>query len=100
MEFSDPKEAPHDAPPPSTSSLRQSTRERCLSQRLINSFDFTENLHYFTQGTEPQTIKEALSCPNAHEWQRAMDAEYQALLKNKTRTLTQLPPGHKTVGCK
>ena len=29
-----------------------------------------------------------------------MDAEYQALLKNKTWTLTQLPPGHKTVGCK
>ena len=61
--------------------------------------DFTEELH-FTQGTEPQTIKEALSGPNAHEWKKAMDAEYQALLKNKTWTLTQLPPGRKTVGCK
>lgn len=52
------------------------------------------------KGTECQIVKEALSGPNAHEWQKAMDAEYQALLKNKTWTLTQLPPGCKTVGCK
>ena len=60
--------------------------------------DFIKELH-FIQGTKPQTVNKALSGPNAHLWQKAIDVEYQTLLK-KTWTLTQLPPGHKTVGCK
>ena len=79
MEFSDPEEVLHNGPQPTTPSLRRSTREWCPSQRLI-VLNFIEEL-YFTQGTYPQTVNEALSGPNAHEWQNAMDVEYQALLK-------------------
>ncbi|OIT27466.1 putative mitochondrial protein, partial [Nicotiana attenuata] len=46
---------------------------------------------------EPKTYKQAASSP---EWLRAMDTEYQALLRNRTWTLTPCPPNVNVVGCK
>lgn len=45
----------------------------------------------------PHTIQEALA---DSQWKEAVQNEINALVKNNTWTLTNLPPGKKTVGCK
>nr|KYP48205.1 hypothetical protein KK1_030088 [Cajanus cajan] len=46
---------------------------------------------------EPKTIKMEFNIPH---WKQAMDTKYEALLKNKTWSLTKLPPGCNLIGCK
>ncbi|KAK2412680.1 putative mitochondrial protein [Trifolium repens] len=46
---------------------------------------------------EPKNIKSALSDP---KWTQAMQAEYKALMDNKTWSLVPLPPHRKAIGCK
>nr|KYP59043.1 Retrovirus-related Pol polyprotein from transposon TNT 1-94 [Cajanus cajan] len=53
--------------------------------------------HIYDSTIEPHTVKEALSKP---EWCQAMKEEYEALIKNNTWTLVDLPPGCKEIGCK
>lgn len=50
----------------------------------------------FLAVSEPKTAKQALKDPN---WLSAMQAEYQALLKNQTWSLVTLPPHRKAIGC-
>lgn len=45
---------------------------------------------------EPYSVKQALFNP---DWFKALQAEYQALLENKTWSLTTLSPHRKLVGC-
>jgi len=47
--------------------------------------------------TEPASIKHALS---SSIWRSAVQEEYNALMANNTWTLTSLPPGRKSIGCK
>lgn len=50
-----------------------------------------------TTTVEPTSFEQAHSDPN---WRAAMDAELLALDQQNTWTLTRLPPGHRTIGCK
>ncbi|GBP64177.1 Retrovirus-related Pol polyprotein from transposon TNT 1-94 [Eumeta japonica] len=54
----------------------------------------------FTDLTDPQTVEEALASPQAADWKQAMNEEYASLMKNKTWSLTELPPGKKALPCK
>lgn len=54
----------------------------------------------FTDLTDPQTVEEALSSPQASEWRQAMDQEYNSLIKNQTWSLTDLPSGKRALPCK
>ena len=47
--------------------------------------------------TVPETLSEALS---QEEWRKAMRVEMEALEKNQTWEVTELPKGKKPVGCK
>ena len=71
------------------------------SARLQAKQDKAENgkmvLCLYTDLTDPQTVEQALTSPQATEWKRAMDEEYTSLMKNKTWTLTDLPPGKKAL---
>ena len=49
---------------------------------------------------EPGTMKEALSSDYADDWKRAADSEYEALIKNHTWELVELPSGRNAIGCK
>lgn len=58
-------------------------------------------LYLFTDTTDPQTVVQALLSPKlsaeATEWKRAMDEEYNSLMKNKTWRLIDLPSGKKAL---
>lgn len=47
--------------------------------------------------TEPKSIHEAMTIPS---WQKAVDEELQALIKNDTCDLVPAPAHHNLVGCK
>jgi hypothetical protein len=53
----------------------------------------------FSEAT-PFSYRDALKSPNADEWQKAMDTEYNMLTTRGTWELRELPPGRKAVGCR
>ncbi len=48
----------------------------------------------------PQTVEQATSSEDCDKWLKAMDDELQALWKNKTWSLVDLPSGCKAIPCK
>ena len=50
-------------------------------------------------GTDPQTLDEALRGSNAKEWQAAMDYEISQLQKFETWVVEDLPPGQTAIPC-
>jgi hypothetical protein len=46
---------------------------------------------------DPQIVSEALSSPEAADWKKAMNAEYEALKRNQTWIIVDRPQGKKTV---
>ena len=53
--------------------------------------------HSFSSNGTPKIVQEAL---NSKPWKDAINEELQALEKNKTREVMDLPKGKKTVGCR
>lgn len=50
---------------------------------------------------EPRTYEEAMTCPDAAQWQKAIDAELEELLNQKTwEDQLQCPPGTVPIGCR
>ena len=48
-------------------------------------------------GRDPATYAEAMSSPEAEDWKEACQYEIDALTKNETWDLVDLPPGRKAV---
>jgi len=46
------------------------------------------------------TFREDISSPNGTGWQKAIQDEYDSLMKNQTWDLVKLPQDHKTIKCK
>ena len=57
------------------------------------ALDFPIDLAFFELVYFHQVVKHV-------DWQKAMTAEYEALIRNDTWTLMSLPPDHKVIGCK
>lgn len=49
---------------------------------------------------DPQTLDEALSSPHADQWKKAMQEEYESLIKNETWSLADMPSGKRVLPCK
>lgn len=49
---------------------------------------------------EPQTYDKATSCPDADQWQKAMDSEIKSLNENYTWELEELPLDQKPIAGK
>ena len=49
---------------------------------------------------EPRTFQEAIQCDDAAYWIEAMKDEIHSMLEKNAFTLSDLPPGHKCIGCK
>lgn len=75
------------SPPPPTNIHHMVTRSK------------TGNLKpkVFLSQVEPTTVKQALSQP---KWLEAMQAEYDALMRNVTWPLVELPANHQAIGCR
>lgn len=67
---------------------RKNNREASIAEALAVTMD------------EPCSYREAISSPNAERWKRAMDEEYNSLIKNHTWEIVKLPPGCKPISCK
>ena len=83
-----------ESPPP----LRRSTRERRPPQKywIANPAERACVASF----VEPTTYKEAVTGPDAKQWEQAMTNEYNSIMENGTWELVQLPAGRKAVGCK
>ena len=75
--------------------IRKSSRER-------KAKEFSEYICYHVQSLtrEPKNVEEAVSSPECTRWLEAMQAEYDALIENKTWTLTDLPTNAKVIDSK
>lgn len=74
------------------------TRSKAKEQSSTPSnLDYAEAL--LTYGNEPLTYREAITCDESIEWKKAMDDEYNSLLKNNTWVITNLPSGRKPIKC-
>ena len=84
--------------------LRKSTRVRNQPERygewieddLMNEILYANSAHT----TEPTTYKEAVESPESEKWKKAMQSEYDSLMKNYTCKLVKLPENRDTIGCK
>lgn len=88
------------------SAVRRGKRERKEPERLgyfigessidekfaLSAEDYVEN--------EPQSIEEARKRDDWHEWKRAIESEYDSLLKNSTWVLCDLPKNRKAISNK
>ncbi|KAD4584016.1 hypothetical protein E3N88_21617 [Mikania micrantha] len=93
----------HSTPIPSTpnnndpSQTSRLPHNRKPNPKYFNSnFVNTTTLHPIPSSVEPTTHTQALKDP---EWRKAMDCEFNALLKNNTFELVP-PSHHKPIGCK
>jgi hypothetical protein len=60
----------------------------------------TANTSNMALRPDPQSYSEAMKSPDAQEWRKAIQAEYDSLLENNTWEATTLPPGRKALTTK
>ena len=73
---------------------RRSTRETRRPEY------YSAQVYTATELQEPQTVKEALSCPENEEWKAAMQKEMESISSNGVWDLVELPKDRKPVGNK
>jgi len=59
-----------------------------------------ENMANLAEINDPSTVSEALSSENSKEWKAALQAEYDALTKNKTWSIVDCPNNKEIIGCR
>jgi hypothetical protein len=93
----DPVSVPATALAPSDSALPPRTRLQDGIRKPKKYTDGTVRYAFLSTSGEPYNLQEALSTPH---WKAAMDAEYGALMRNKTWTLVPPQPGRNVIDCK
>ena len=76
-----------------------------LDYSCHSSFKQSPSTHNFVLSAtsdveEPKTFNQALINPRRENWLKAMNEELNAIEKNQTWTLVDLPDGRKAIGCK
>ena len=80
---------------PHLTSVDSPTNSLSVTIPLIDAIDFALST---SNTSEPKSLKEALSRPDADKWIAAAADEIEAHLKNKTWELCRLPAGKKAIG--
>lgn len=83
--------------PPSTSAGRPVRSTRSVLPKRYRDTDWSLMA---TGDLEPTSFKEAISSPDATEWQKAMKDEYDSLMSNKVWKLVDRPKNTNIVKCK
>lgn len=87
--------------PPHLSPRQTSTRST-KGQRLTKKFH-DESAYvtaFLTQLSDPLSVDEALLGPDSDQWRKAMEIEYDSLIKNKTWTLVDRPSNRPIISSK
>jgi len=93
---------------------RQATRDKLMSLRLPDSFLAVAPIRCIPIRPmavamavaklgllpDPQTYNEAIRAPDAEEWRKAIQTEYDSLMENNTWRAVDLPPGRKALTTK
>ena len=83
--------------------LRRSTRPKQAPVRFRTG-EYVTATHdafcFLTEEGEPSTFQEAVNGSDASQWMMAMQEEMEALHRNKTWELVELPEGRKAIGNK
>ncbi|CAD7001634.1 unnamed protein product, partial [Ceratitis capitata] len=66
-------------------------------RKMYNTINVLQNV---CETKIPQSVAEAKSSKYSSEWTKAMNVEYDALVRNKTWQLVDLPYKEKAIGCK
>ena len=66
------------------------------SKRIANQKVFQSQLIHFV----PKTYKQALNCPDSHQWVEAMQKELESIHQHKTWSLVDLPENRTAIGNK
>lgn len=61
--------------------------------------DFIDNL-FLAESQEPLSYREAMQSEEAEKWKRAMDEEFESLMKNQAWELVKIPTNVTTIDCK
>ncbi len=67
---------------------------------IATALEYAFNTRTSSLPDEPRTFSEAMNRPDADLWYKAATDEIQSHLENGTWVLTQLPKGHKAIGCR
>ena len=90
---------PHESVP-----IKRSTRPHRQPVRFgIDEFVCSSVVHrayHVAEVSEPVSFEEAMSGPQAHEWQSAAQSEYESLIENGTWDLVDLPEGRRALDSK
>ena len=101
-ESQDMTQAPRTRNPPARYPAQDNTSQRAnvVTYSCLYAGPLFHRLYVASEPSEPRTVKEALSGPQAKEWRTAMGEEFNSLIENKTWILTALPKGRKPTSCK
>lgn len=70
------------------------------SKRARTAKDFGDDYVVYSLESDPNTLKEALTSPDADLWQEAINDEMDSLTSNETWELVDLPHGSRPIGCR
>lgn len=89
------RQSPHSTPP-RTSQRPNRGKWRSTKFHDENLFSYAFIAHI----SEPSSVQEALTSPEAPQWKKAMDSEYQSLIDNHTWELVELPHNKNIISTK
>lgn len=91
-----------DQPPmiPSKTKARKAFEKRTLGDYGLRPRENNLAEALVVYGSEPNRYEDALSANDNREWIKAMDDEFNSLMKNQTWDLVNLPNGRKPIKCK
>ena len=82
------------------SQIRRSSRVRLAPLRFEEEFPETFMAALLQEDDEPNTFKEAISCPAKDKWISAMEEELESMKVNHVWELVDLPMGRRAIGNK
>lgn len=91
-----PDETLNDSFHPLRPATRSVTANRTENANVFNFANDASTLYAFVMN-EPEKYEEAVSCEQKAMWKGAMDEEFNALIKNKTWILVNLPSGKQAI---
>jgi len=70
------------------------------SKRHMNETSFEDDFYTYLVENDSTSLLEAISAPDAKQWDKVIRIEIESIEKNNTWTLVEFPKGAQPIGCK